>query len=258
MSNGTYDETHDYTQGDSIPESALNADDLVIGGSGAIDHDPDKTEAENSFRDLAPGVYLLNVVGFGKAELKSFDAYVNGQPVSYSAYSLEVRFADSSDPTGRIRNFFRLPPENDQELFYYNHGTNASGKSEGFMSKVFDHFIDRLLPGKAYVTDAKGRKVLSPFARTLANWKGAKIWAEVAEEKSSGVNPSTGEPYPPRCQIKLFSFRPFVEGAPSPYPTKVATNGKPSNIFAGAAARQAAKVAHNPQAAMANSGVDAI
>lgn len=257
MSTG-FDPNHDYTAGESIPEEAMNADDLVIGGSGAIDHDPNRTEQENSFRDLTPGFYLLKVIGFGKADRKPFDAYINGQPVNYQAINLEVKFADANDPGARTRNFFRLPPENEQELFYYNHGTNSGGKAEGFMSKVFDHFIDRLLPGQAYITDAKGRKVLSPTAKSVANWKGRLIWAEIAEEKSGGINPSTGEPYPIRTQIKLFSFRPYVEGAPSPYPaTGAKANGK-TGPASGPARTAPARPAHNPQAAMANSGVDAI
>jgi hypothetical protein len=216
-------EDYDYTQGEDIPESAMSAENFSIGGSGVIEHDANKTEQENSFRDLEPGDYLLKVIGFGDVAPKAKSGFLNGQSVQYQVYQVEVRFADTQDPSGRIRAYFQLPPEDPAHLKYYNKcTTDKEGKKPpGFMAKQFDHFIDRLLPDAAYSV-VKGSKVLSPLARQLSNWKGRLIWAQVDEGKQDATktNPTTGEPYPARAQIKMFSYRAYKEGEGSPYPAK--------------------------------------
>lgn len=220
----------DWTQGEGLPEEALSAENFVIGGTGATNHDADTIESENSFSDLEPGDYLLKVSGFGKFEKKLHPTFINGQPVNYEAYQVVVRFADASNPRATITNLFRLPPENVDDLNAYNNGTNNKGTGgSSFLAKIFVHFLDKLFPGEAWVSDGNGGKVMSPKAKTLANWKGRPIWAQVEakeqEKDASGepkINPTTGEPYPPRNQIKLFSFRPSVEGGPSPFPQKAA------------------------------------
>lgn len=250
-------EEHDYTAGDSIPESALNADDFVIGGSGEVAADTAKTEAENVFWDLEPGNYLLRVTGFGKIESRRKDTFVNAQPVGYDAFQVEVRFCDDAAPGGRIRSYFLLPPEAPADLLGYNHGTNEKGTAEGFQMKIFDQFIKNLLGDQAFVIDPKtGSKRLSDYAKKIVHWKGRKVWAQVEAGKSFGppkINPTTGEPFPARDQIKLFSFKPFVEGQGVPYTTD------PGKGKAKAAPRPAAVAVAAPAAnGFASSGLGVI
>lgn len=240
-----YDENYDYTAGESIPEETLNADNFSIGGSGATEFDPNKIEAENSFHDLEPGNYLLKVIGFGKIELKAKTTFINGQAVQYSAPQVEVRFADADNPSGRIRAYFLLPPDDATFLKYYNTGGNEKGsvQSVGFFAKQFAHFIDRLFPEAAY-TVVNGRKVLSDQARSLANWKGRAVWAQVEMGKTSGnVDPTTGDPYPARPQIKMYSYRAYEAGAKCPHGEKGPRAALPGGQATGATGGRTAAAA---------------
>lgn len=237
---------YDYTAGDSIPvpsDADVKAEDLVIGGDAAIDHDADEAESSGAFGDLLPGIYLLTVAGFGKTEKKLHDTHFNGQPVNYEAWQVSVRFTDSHN-TGSIFNHFRLPPNGGNDLLLYNHGTNAAGKAGGFMSAVFGHFIQRLIPGSY----EKG-KPLSLNARALKNWVGRKVWAVVEDAQAPAdpgkvkIDKKTGLPFPPKPQIKLYSFRQF-DGDTNP-PDDLVKLAEASN-------RRAAKA--TPQPAMAAAG----
>lgn len=261
-----HDENYDYTAGDSIPEEALNAENFVIGGSGAIDHDAAKVEAENSFHDLEPGNYLLKVTGFGKVELKSKTTWINGQAVQYNAPQVEVRFADANDPSGRIRAFFLLPPDDPTFLKYYNQGGNEKGspQSVGFFAKQFSQFINDLFPGEAFDV-VNGRTVLSAKVKQLSNWKGRMVWAQVemGRENPNAINPTTGEPYPVRTQIKMYSYRTYVAGEPCPLdaPKKAAGRAHAGGQDAGAKMRAAIARDHlvtNGAAVAAAAGLDDI
>ena len=259
---------YDYTAGDSIPESALDAENFSIGGTGAVDYDSRQIEEENSFHDLEPGNYLLKVVGFGKVELKAKTTHINGQAVQYSAPQVEVRLADANNLGGRIRAFFLLPPDDAVFLKYYNQGGNEKGspQSKGFFAKQFRQFIDNLFPGTAYTT-VKGQVVLSDQARSLGNWKGRLIWAQVEMGKASAnVDPTTGDPYPARAQIKMFSYRAYVEGRPCPHDepgpykkvTRAGSPGRPVAIDPVSAGLVDAPVRVNGAAVAAAAGLDDI
>lgn len=215
---------YDYTAGEPIPEAALNAEDIVLGDDAGVEHETAKTESENAFGDLAPGNHLLHVTGFGKAEKKLFDTYINAQRVSYEAFQVSVRLADEAN-TGSIFVNLRLPPDDKMGRMYYNHGTNAEGKpkSAGFMARIFGQFIDNLIPG-AILEDGR----LSPFAKALKNWNGKKVWAQVEDGDGGQIDKRTGLPYPPKPQVGMFMFRKFVEGQPCPLPAPRTKGSRPA------------------------------
>ncbi len=220
--------TYDYTENDVItggqPTNTADTmdDNFEIGGV-TMAHDADEIEAARARREPPPGTHEFIVSGFLKApELKPRSGYVNGQSVGWTSYTLGVRLALASDPGATVADFFDLPPSDPQEQSYYvNASKNADGKNAGFMAEKFGHFIGRL----GFVTP-KGQPI-PPEARRPKNWIGRRVIATVEMQAQKGadgqpkLNMATGEPFPPRAQVKLFSYKPVMgqpvaQTAPAP------------------------------------------
>lgn len=176
----------------------------------------EEIEHERARRPVPPGDHEMIVVGFDKLKQGAKTAYYQGKEYAYTVMQVGVRLALASDPSCTILDYFDLPPAqgNDQVLYTYG-SRNADGKNPGFMAEKFCHFIARI--GWTYT---KGQ----PFpeeATQLKNWKGRRVICTIVLEQEKGpdkqpkTDPSTGEPYPPRPQIKLFSYRPAAANTPA-------------------------------------------
>jgi len=224
---------YDYTQDDAA--TADGSDDFSFGGV-SYDKTADQIESERARRDVPPGEHEFFVSGFlalpPKSSLKQ--GYVDGKAVSYNAYDLGVRLSMVGDPAASVIDFFHLPShgEHDKRCFM-KASKKPDGKNAGFMAEKLGVFLDRLgfnMP--------KGAPIPAE-AQNIKNWKGRKIVAtiELQEQKDSlgnpRVNPSTGEPYPPKASVKLFTYRPHsstLGGASHPSqirPSQPAQAGRP-------------------------------
>ena len=170
----------------------------------------DEIESDREYKQVPPGDHELVVVGFGKIKPTNRSVWYQGQQYQYTAMSVGVRLALASDPKATVMDFFDLPPEGQNEQILYQHGTkNNDNKPGGFMAEKLGHFIARLgwpCPKGATIPDD---------ARKLGNWKGRRVIATIEHQTTKDpvtggpkLSPTTGEPYPPQAQIKLFSYRP--------------------------------------------------
>ncbi len=193
------------TQGAS---DAFNPDDYsFLPMSAAPDVEEIEREAEaRDFRQIDPGDHLLVVKGFMKApEVKLYTGYVAGRQVSWQSPSVGVRLARADDPQATILDFFDLPPTNPAEQdAYLNASKKQDGTNPGFGARKFGQFISRL--GFPFAPGAP----LPAEACRLGNWVGREVHATVAMQKqdTARVDQRTGLPFPPRTQVKLFSYRP--------------------------------------------------
>lgn len=207
--------TYDYTENDVVTGGASNQadvmDDFEVGGV-TMEHSADEIEASRAWREPPPGDHEFIVTGFlGAPKMKARSGFLNGQAVGWSCYSLGVRMALASDPGASCVDFFDLPPTDPQEQQYYLKASKAAdGKSFGFQAEKFGHFISRL----GFVTP-KGQPI-PPEARKPKNWVGRRVIATIeiqASKDASGqpkIDKTTGEPEPPRAQVKLFSYKPVM------------------------------------------------
>jgi len=201
-----------------------DADDFVVGDV-AYARDADAMEADRSWKSPPVGDHEFFVSGFfKKPELIKREGYVNGAYVVYNPYKVAVKLSMVSDPTCTVIDFFDAPPADPAGVHaYLNASKNPDGKNPGFMAEKFGHFVARL--GFPF---AKGQPIPAE-ARRLANWKGRRIVAtiELQDQKDNQgqarIDPTTGEPYPPKASVKLFSYRPspsqpIATAAPQPVP----------------------------------------
>jgi hypothetical protein len=218
---------YDYTKQDSGTGEAFDPNSYIVGGV-APTQGADDIERERARREPPAGDHEFIVTGFLKApELKNRNGYYNGQAYNYNVPTVGVRLSLAKDPGASIIDFFDIPPDAADQTaaaMYLYGSKNADGKNAGFMASKFLHFIDRL--GFPVV---KGQALP---AIPLGAWIGRRIVATIElqtqKDQQTGqpkVNPTTGEPYPPRAQVKLFSYRPAqatiagpVMGQPSPQP----------------------------------------
>lgn len=232
---------YDYTENDIITggqaasDPAAAFDNFEVAGV-TMAHDADEIEVARARREPPPGDHEFFVQGFWKApEYKSRSGYVNGQAVSWGCYTLGVRLAMVSDPAATVLDFFDLPPAVPFEQSHYLNATSkADGKNAGFMAEKFGHFISRL----GWPTP-KGQP-MPEDARKPKNWIGRRIVATIEYQAQKGadgqpkMNPATGEPYPPRAQVKLFSYKPSMSqpiasmGGAAPVATAPTTQANPA------------------------------
>jgi hypothetical protein len=162
--------------------------------------------ASREFRPIPPGDRELFVAGFFKSPERVFrTGYLDGKEVSWYPYKLGVRLAWVDDPQASVLDFFDLPPDDPREMpAYLDASKGQDGKNPGFGAEKFGFFISRL--GYPY---PKGSPIPRE-ARKPTNWLNRRIQATIVLQESdpNKLNPTTGEPYPPRSQIKLFSYRP--------------------------------------------------
>jgi hypothetical protein len=210
--------TYDYTENDVVTGGANGAantsdmmDDFEVGGV-TMEHSADEIEASRARREPPPGDHEFIVVGFLKApEMKGRTGYLNGQSVGWNSYMLGVRLALASDQGATVVDFFDLPPIDPREQQYYiGASKNADGKNAGFVAEKFGHFISRL----GFVTP-KGQPIPTE-ARKPKNWVGRRVIATIELQAQKGpdgqpkMNMATGEPFAPRAQVKLFSYKPVM------------------------------------------------
>ena len=202
MSTG-YDYTQEGTGGLDLENYEIQA--IVT------ESDANEIEQERSRKDPPAGDHEFFVSGFlDKPKAKARNAWYNGQQYSYEVIAIGVRLSMVSDPTASVIDFFDLPPADGGAQTVYKFGTPKNdSKNPGFMFSKFAHFLGRL----GFAVE-KG-KPLPADALKLANWKGRRIVAtiesQVQKDPTTGqpkVNPTTGEEYAPRAQVKLFSYRP--------------------------------------------------
>lgn len=204
--------SYDYTQG-----QAESVEDLVIGGDVVLEHDADTTEAlaeERQFFNLEPGTHTCVITGFitpkDKGPRKLVSLFMSGQERKVELYSVIVKFGEVSDPRHQVTDQFYLPPDNKTDLQWYNFGSPSTKPNSpaGFHAEKFGHFLNRVFGGFS-----KGQPI-PPDARVLKNWVGRQVQLEVVAGKDDGrVDPSTGKPYPPRTQVKLYSYRSVGSGS---------------------------------------------
>jgi hypothetical protein len=208
--------TYDYTENDVVTGGATAnqadmMDNFEVGGV-TMEHSADEIEASRARREPPPGDHEFIVVGFLKApEMKGRTGYLNGQSVGWNSYMLGVRLALASDQGATVVDFFDLPPIDPREQGYYIGASKApDGKNAGFMAEKFGHFISRL----GFVTP-KGQPI-PPEARKPKNWIGRRVIATIELQAQKGpdgqpkMNMATGEPFAPRAQVKLFSYKPVM------------------------------------------------
>lgn len=232
---------YDYTR--ELPETS--AEEYVL-PEVTVAQSGDDIERENTFKDVPPGDHLLVVKGFdGPPAEESRKAFVNGRLVSFRAAKVGVILALPDDERATVRDYFMFPPSNPAELIAYYEGTSKpDGKSPGFESKKFFHFIDRL----GWPVPAGGK--LPEGARKLANWKGRTIHATVQD--GDNYTDKNGNEKKGFNRVKLFSYRPSeatMTGRPPAPPTSspapAATRPAPASRPAPAAAAPAAALGLN-------------
>jgi hypothetical protein len=192
---------YDYTK-----EKAASAEDFEISDAAvASERSADEIEQENSFDQIPPGTYELEIVGFlGAPKAERKEAMVDGKRVGYSTHSVIVKFALPDNKGCQVTDFMLLPPSDPVGLNAYLNGTNASGKAKGFLANKFYHFLERL----GFVLP-KGAP-LPAEARRLGNWVGRRVVATVeAGDPYTKTDATTGEEkkLAGRNGIKLFSYR---------------------------------------------------
>jgi len=240
----------DYTAQDRVQEQDF--EDYQFAGY-APERTADEIEQDRGWKSPPPGEHEFIVKGFAKApQPQARKGYLAGQEVQWTAYSVGVRLALASDPSCTVIDYFDLPPQSPQEQISYLHASkNPDGKNPGFMAEKFGHFVARL--GFPF---AKGQPI--PIeARTLKNWKGRRIVATVELQDSKDpvtggpkLNPATGEPYPPKAAVKLFSYRSS--------PNQFTTIGTPPAAMPQHAATVQAAPQHPQAAVMAPNKLEAL
>lgn len=247
MSTGYSDYTNEPLQntGTDSQNNAWNPDDYsFLPISDAPDVEQIEREAsERDFREIPPGDHLLVVKGFLKApEMKLYTGYINGRQVGWQSASVGVRLAMKNDPQATILDFFNLPPTNPAEQdAYLNASAKTDGSNPGFGARKFGQFISRL--GFPFAPGAP----LPAEACRLGNWMRREIYATIVMQanKDGKTDQRTGLPFPPRPQVKLFSYRPAEStisgqapqagqaGRPGPAPV-VQPQGQRQPVAAGA------------------------
>lgn len=191
------------------PEAGI--DDFEFADAPPALRDADEIERDataREFKPIEPGDHELFVAGFKEAPKQVHrTGFLNGQQVSWRPYQVCVRLGKVSDPNATILDWLDVPPDDPAEWPAYQQASkNPDGKNPGFGSEKFAHFIARL----GWPFPKGGR--LSSKAKRLGNWKGRRIHATVELERVKAgqerIDPTTGMPFPPRTQIKLFSYRP--------------------------------------------------
>lgn len=224
------DPNFDWTTGQPIPQNDADIDDFEMAAP-VFDRDAEEIEQDRARREPPAGDHEFAVTGFWKKpEPVTRYGHFNGQQVSWIAWKVGVRLAMVADTAATVLDFFDLPPNDQREQTYYLHASkNADGKNPGFMAEKFGHFISRL--GWPY---PKGSPI-PPEARKIGNWKGRRIVAtiELTEQKDPNTgeakyNPTTGEPYPPRAQVKLFSYRPSASTLAGSVPAPTSQTARPA------------------------------
>lgn len=183
-------------------------------GQVAYQRDANDIEADRARKEPPAGEHEFVVQGFLKApEVKTKTTYYNGQQYSYNVPSVGVRLTMVNDPSATVIDFFELPPADAYGQGLYIHGsTKPDGKNAGFMAEKFGHFLSRL--GFPLV---KGQPIPAEACR-LGAWIGRKVVATIeyqqttefnhaTQKREPKVNVATGEPYPARAQVKLFSYK---------------------------------------------------
>jgi hypothetical protein len=248
-------EDFDWKSGEPVPgtaaDPAFDVDsfempDVTFGrDADEIAHDA----AMREYKRIEPGEHELVVIGFKEAPQETYKTtYLGTEQVGYKPFKLAVRLAKASDPQAQILDFFELPPLDPAEQRAYLEGCKKpDGKNPGFMAEKFGFFIARL--GWPY---AKGAP-LPREAKTLGNWKGRHIIGTVElrrpdKNEEVKIDPTTGEPYPPLPQIKLFSYKavqqPGEQAAPAaqmggPTAASTATGATASPTASGTTGRTA-------------------
>jgi len=223
MSNGNtqFDDNFDWATGQDFapqagasqefggdPTQPANAEDFEFAPIAAVNsaEEIEEAAASREFRPIPLGEHLLVVAGFhGYPKPVYRTGYYRGQSVSWTAYSVGVRLALASDPQATMLDFFDLPPTSPTEVQYYQHASKGTdGKNAGFFAEKFTHFISRL--GWPF---PKGAPIPIEACK-IGNWKGREIIAtiEMGKVNKDKIDLTTGQPFPPRPQVKLFSFRP--------------------------------------------------
>lgn len=216
MSTGSYPDRaaddFDWTKGEFAGGShQAGIDDFEFADAPPALRDADEIErdaASREFRPIEPGDHELFVAGFKEAPKQVHrTGYLNGQQVSWRPYQVCVRLAKVTDPNATILDWFDVPPDDPTEWPAYQQASkNPDGKNPGFGSEKFGHFISRL----GWPFPKGGR--LPADAKRLGNWKGRRIHATVELERVKAgqerIDQTTGQPFPPRSQVKLYSYRP--------------------------------------------------
>jgi hypothetical protein len=221
----TYPEGQGYGQGQDNWSNGTFAepspDDFEFGDV-SFNRDAEEIESQRKqYRQPPQGEWDFFVEGFYKApEPTPRSGYIDGQQVTWTAYTVGVRLAMVDDPEATILDFFDLPPVNptnpDEVYYYINASSSPDGKSPGFQAEKLGHFLARL-----GWTISRGT-VLPAEAKRLGNWKGRRVRATVGTQKPKKgqppkIDPTTGLPYPPKLQVLLFSYRPASQhGTVSP------------------------------------------
>lgn len=243
---------YDYTQ-DGQPANATTSDDFnpddysFIPLASAPDVEAIEQEAEGrDFKPLPPGDHELFVKGFkGRPVDTHRTGFLRGVQVSWVSPMVTVRVASVSDPRLSLLDSFDLPPGDakGQQAYLYA-SKNQDGSNPGFMARKFAHFLNRL--GFVFPEGAP----IPPEACNLGNWVGRHIHASVIMQanKDKKINQQTGLPYPPRPQVKLFSYRPAESTVRGQVPQAVPTQARSAPV-AQPAGRQASPSQGNPLAA---------
>lgn len=221
--------------------------------------DADAIEAESAsreFRDVEPGEHLLFIREFvGRPESKLREGYLNSVKTSWEVAQVTVRLAKVGDPQASIRDFFDLPPRDPRQMdAYLNASKGQDGGNPGFGARKFVHFLSRI--GFPF---PEGKPIPAEACKP-GNWVGRQVHATVDFERPrKGEQPRfdqrTGMPYPPRVQVKLFSYRASdqtIRGTgPAPMP---AATAPPSHARQGQVAQQTRQAA--PAGRLASLGLD--
>jgi hypothetical protein len=203
------DKDIDWETGQVVPGSAAdpntNIDDFEFGDV-TFKRTAEEVAEEAASREFHPppaGDHEFFVAGFFNAPERVYrTGYLNNKEVSWYPYKLGVRLAVVDQPQLSLLDFFDLPPDDPREMDAYLNATKGKdGKNPGFGAEKFGFFIARL--GWPYPKGAP----LPAEAKKLGNWRNRRT-VELQENRNNKINPTTGEPYPPRSQIKLFSYRP--------------------------------------------------
>jgi hypothetical protein len=219
-------------------------------------------QASRQFRSPHPGVHEMYIEGFTKApEAITGQGFINGQPVSYTTFKVTVRWASIADPGATILDTFYLVPNHPDDAYkFLNVSKKPDGKNPGFMSEKLGHMLSAI--GFVY---PKGAPIPAD-ARRLGNWKYRRVVLTIEpkeEEKDQNgqpkIDPTTGMPYPPRMQVKLFSYQPsqatimgqpfYRPGTPAAVgPAPVESHAPATQHAAGFAPQQIAPTAHGQSA----------
>lgn len=199
---------HDYTT-EPAPSAEFNPDDYsFLPLSAAPDVEAAEREAEaRQFRDLTPGDHELFVKQIvGRPDVKLRTGFVRGAKVSWESAMVKVRLARVGDPGASCVDMFDLPPVDPRgQEAYLCASKGPEGGNPGFHARKLAHFLSRL--GFPFAEGAP----LPAEACRLGNWIGRHIHATIELERPGvngpTINQQTGLPYPPRSQVKLFSYR---------------------------------------------------